>query len=370
MKKQLLLPVALCLTLSGTVLNLSASEAAPKGVKPVLMAQPAPDLKKVLDALGTLHPKPLETLTPAEARLQPGPTDGVMKVLKNEGKSTAPMPGVITQDISVDGAQGAIPARVYTPEGTDATGAPNLPVIVYFHGGGWVIATLDTYDASARELAKGANAIVISIEYRKAPEYRFPAAHEDAFAAYKWALANAGKYHGDAHRIAVVGESAGGNLAANVSIMARDQNVELPVYEALIYPVAGNDMNTPSYLENAKAKPLNKPMMGWFFKQTLKDPVQKNNKRLDLVHANLKGLPPTTVITAQIDPLRSEGQALAAALKKAGVQVTAKTYPGMAHEFFGMGAVVKDAKAAEDLVNTQLKQAFAQSTPDSSNPKE
>ena len=139
-----------------------------------------------------------------------------------------------------------------------------MPVIVYYHGGGWVIATIDSYEASAMALAKKSKAIVASVEYRHAPENKFPAAHEDAFAAYKWVLANAGQFGGDPARVAVAGESAGGNLAANVAIMARDGNVQKPVHMLLVYPVAGTDMNTPSYILNQNAMPLSKGAMGWF----------------------------------------------------------------------------------------------------------
>jgi len=207
-------------------------------------------------------------------------------------------------------------------------------------------------------LAKMTHAVVIAPDYRHAPENKFPAAHEDAFAAYQWALSNAASLNGDPGRIAVAGESAGGNLAANVSIMARDQKIQMPVHQLLIYPVAGNDMNSPSYQENALAKPLNKAMMQWFFQQTLKVPEDAKNLKINLLSADLKGLPSTTVINAQIDPLRSEGELLAKMLSAAGVETTQKTYQGVTHEFFGMGAVLKDAKSAEKMASKALKKAF------------
>lgn len=314
------------------------------------------DMKHVLDGMASLKPKPIEDLSPEEARQQPSAADGVKVVLQQEGKSTEPDPSVTAQDIQVQGGAGMIPARVYKP--ANATGP--LPVIVYYHGGGFVIATHDTYDASARALAKLSDAVLVAVEYRKAPEARFPAQGEDAIAAYQWVLANAAQFGGDPSRVAVAGESAGGNLAINVSIAARDQKFQAPVHQLLVYPLAGVNLQTKSYIENADAKPLNKPMVEWFVKHTLKDTKDLQDPRVDIVgRADVRNLPATTLITAQIDPLRSEGQILAHKLREAGVPVDAKTYDGVTHEFFGMGAVVAKAKAAEELAANDLKEAFA-----------
>jgi acetyl esterase len=208
-------------------------------------------------------------------------------------------------------------------------------------------------------MANLANAVVVSSHYRQGPEHKFPAAHEDAFTAYRWALANATSLKGDSTKVAVMGESAGGNLAASVAMMARDSGVQLPAYQVLVYPIAGFDTNTPSYQENAAAKPLNKPMMQWFFKQYLRTPDDGKNPLIDLVHGDLKGLPSATVITAEIDPLRSEGKALADALRSAGTEVDYRNYEGSAHEFFGMGAVLDDAKAAQQQAAAGLKKGFS-----------
>lgn len=316
------------------------------------------DMKRVIDKLGSLGGKPIEELTADEARKQPTPPDAVKALLKDEGKSAEPAPGVTTADITVDGATGPLPARVYKPDGA----ADQLPVVLYFHGGGWVIADLDTYDAAPRAMAKSANAVVISVHYRQAPEHKFPAAHDDAVAAYKWVLANASAQGGDAKRVAVMGESAGGNLAINVAIAARDQKLQLPVHQALIYPAAGVDMETASYKENATAKPLNKAMMAWFVEQISKSPDDKNSPMLDLVgRADVKGLPPTTVVTAQIDPLRTDGEKLADKLNSAGVNVESQNFEGATHEFFGMDAVVKDAGEAQAFVAGRLKASFSKS---------
>lgn len=355
MSSSKLLPIVI----AGTVLAASATFAQTGPMNKNPMATADSDMQAVLDALASLNPKPIETLSPAEARKQPSPADGAKLVMKNEGKDPMDSMGVKTKDISYSGAAGNLPTRIYMPEG--ANGKTPLPVVVYYHGGGWVIADLDTYDASPRAIAKGANAIVVSVHYRQAPEHKFPAAHEDAVAAYKWVLNNAADLGGDPKRVAVMGESAGGNLAINVAFAARDQKLQMPVYQVLVYPVAGTDMTTASYKENENAKPLNKAMMAWFVKHVISTDKDKQDPRLDLVgHADLHGLPPTTVILAQIDPLRSEGQALAEKLKQAGVQVATKNYDGVTHEFFGMGAVVAKAMEAEAVVSDDLKKAFAQ----------
>ncbi len=316
------------------------------------------DMKKVLEALASLGGKPIETLTPEESRKQPTPTDAVRKILKEKGTSLEEVNlklGVITKDVKYKAAKGEQKARIYMP--VEKSDKP-LPIIVYYHGGGFVIADIDVYDGAPRNISKLANAIVISPEYRHAPENKFPAAHDDAFAAYKWVVENASLWGGDAENIAVMGESAGGNLAANVAIMARDKKLKIPVYMALIYPVAGNDMNTESYRENQNAKPLNKAMMEWFVKNTIKADKDKNDTRINLVAADLSNLPPATVVTAEIDPLRSEGKLLAEKLEQAGGRVNYKNYEGVTHEFFGMGAVVGESMAAMKVVAKDFRDAF------------
>jgi acetyl esterase len=312
------------------------------------------DMAAVLSGLEDLKPKPIVSLSAEEARAQPTPADAVAALLLERKQSTAPMPIGKTKNRTIPGPGGDIPIRIYTPQGNGP-----FPVIVYFHGGGWVIATIDTYDSSARALAKAADAIVVSVEYRKAPEHKFPAAHEDAYAAYQWVLRNADSFGGDPSMVAVAGESAGGNLAAAVCLMARARGELLPVHQALIYPVAGHDFNTPSYRENAQAKPLDKPMMAWFFEKYLREPADGKNPWIDLVNApNVSGLPSATIITAEIDPLRSEGKRYAERLLEAGVPVTYRNFEGVTHEFFGMGAVVSDAKKAVRLVANGMNGSF------------
>lgn len=324
--------------------------ATPSSTVPAI---PHPQMQAVLTQLAALNPKPIPQLSAPEARKQPTPADAVKALLKKQGKSTAPerVGSVVNRTIPSGGA--SIPIRIYTPAGEGP-----FPVVVYYHGGGWVIADLDTYDASPRALSNLANAVVVSSHYRQAPEHKFPAAHEDAFAAYRWVLTNARSLKGDSSKVAVAGESAGGNLAASVSMMARDSGAQMPVYQVLVYPIAGFDTNTPSYRENATAKPLNRAMMQWFFKQYLRTPEDGKNPLIDLVNADLKGLPPATLITAEIDPLRSEGKALADAMRGAGSDVDYRNYEGSTHEFFGMSAVVGDAKAAQQQASAGLKKGF------------
>jgi acetyl esterase len=318
------------------------------------MSRADKDMAQVLKEFQDLNPKPIVSLSAEEARMQPTPGDAVTAVLRERKQSTAPLSIGKTQNRTIPGPGGEIPIRIYTPQGSGP-----FPVIVYYHGGGWVIATIDTYDASARALTKAAKAIVVSVEYRKAPEHKFPAAHEDAYAAYQWVLRNADTFDGDPSMVAVAGESAGGNLAAAVCLMARARGEVLPVHQALIYPVAGYDFTTPSYRENAQAKPLDQPMMAWFFEKYLREPADGKNPWINLVNApNLSGLPSATIITAGIDPLRSEGRRYAERLLEAGVPVAYRNFEGVTHEFFGMGSVVGDAKKAVRLVANGMTGSF------------
>lgn len=312
------------------------------------------DMAAVLKEFQELSPKPIVSLSAQEARLQPTPADAVAALLRERNQRPGPLSiGKINNHL-IPGPDGPLPIRIYTPQRPGP-----FPVIVYYHGGGWVTGTIDTYDASARALSKASGAIVVSVEYRKAPEHKFPAAHEDAYAAYQWVLRHADEFGGDPSMVAVAGESAGGNLAAAVCLMARARGELLPVHQALIYPVAGYDFNTPSYRENAHAQPLDKSMMAWFFEKYLKEPADGKHPWIDLVNApNLSGLPPATIITAEIDPLRSEGRRYAERLLEAGVPVAHRNFKGVTHEFFGMGAVVSDAQKAVRLVANGMSGSF------------
>jgi acetyl esterase len=312
------------------------------------------DMKRVIDQLDALGAKRIETLTATEARQQPTAAEAVTAVLQRDGKPITPEPVAKVEDKTIKTPAGSLKARVYTPVG----GKAPYPLIVYFHGGGFVVGTLDSYDATPRSLANGTEAVVLSADYRHAPENKFPAAQEDAHAVYAWALKNAASIGADPRNVAVAGESVGGNLALNVAIMARDKAEALPTHLLLVYPVASADMNSESYREYADAKPLDKAAMSWFMDKYLKNPAEVNDPRINLVGAKLNGLPPTTIINAEIDPLRSDGDLLKQKLKDADVTVEQKTYNGVTHEFFGMGAVVEDAKDAMKFACSELKDAF------------
>ena len=334
----------------------ATASAAPTPVtpsKPKLTWAPGihPEMQAVIEQLEALSgPTPMAKMTPQEARKAPSAADAAMATMK---KFNIPTPPATADTMSRTVAPG-VKVRVYTPK----TGTAPYPVIVYYHGGGWVIANLDTYDASVRSLSEQTGAVVVSVAYRQGPEFKFPTAHNDSFAAYQWTLAHTADIKGDPKRIAVAGESAGGNLACAVSMMARDKKVAMPKYQLIVYPIAGYDLNTPSYLANTQTKPLNKDLMAWFFKYYLRTPADGKSPLIDLVHANLKGLPAATVITDQYDPLMSEGKMLADNLQKAGVTVQYKNYEGVTHEFFGMAAVVPEAKQAQAFAVEGLKSAL------------
>ena len=337
--------------------SMSTNAAPPPRPRPIATA-PAPaatDMQAVLDAHAALGPKPIETLTPVKARLQPSAADATRAVMRQKGMSTAPDPAVTTQDLPY-GADPMQYARVYKP--VAATGGARLPVVVYYHGGGWVIADVNTYDATPRLLSKQLNAIVVSVEYRHAPEAKFPAQHDDAAAAYRWVLQNAASWGGDPATIAFAGESAGGNLAVATAIYARDNRLTAPLHVLAVYPIANSSMTLPSRVDSANAKPLNTAMLPWFGYYYSKTKADQQDPRINLVKANLRNLPPVTIVNAQIDPLRSDGETLEAALRSAGDRVERRTFDGVTHEFFGMGAVVRGAYDANEYAIGRLRTAF------------
>ncbi|MCX2481194.1 alpha/beta hydrolase [Pedobacter sp. MC2016-15] len=337
-----------------TTTTMSDSTALkPAGPAPEWAPTIHPEMQAVIEKLASYGDKPIETLSATAARKNHTPTDAVMDLIK-ENNITLPAPGVDTVGKEIPVAGGNVHLRIYTPK----AGKGPFPVIVYYHGGGFVIANIDVYNASAQGLAEQVGAVVVSVAYRLAPENKFPTAHNDAFAAYEWTLKNAASINADPKKIAVLGESAGGNLAANVSIMARDKKIMAPLHEVLVYPIAQTDMSTKSYTLYAAAKPLNKPMMSWFTKNYLTTMAEAKDPRISLVDANLKGLPSTTIITAEIDPLNNDGLMLSDKLKAAGVTVDLKNYDGVTHEFFGMAAVVPEAKDAQAYAADQLKKVF------------
>lgn len=227
------------------------------------------------------------------------------------------------------GPAGHIPVRVYRPQSKYP-----LPVLIYYHGGGWVVGDLDAADVLCRQLANGANVIVVSVDYRLAPEHRFPAAIEDAYAAAAWVAENSSSLEADPNRIAVGGDSAGGNLAAAVTLMARDQGLSFIKFQLLFNPATHYAFDTDSYRDNAEGYGLTTDTMRWFWGQYLAEEQDGRNPYASpLLAADLSSLPPALVITAEFDPLRDDGEAYAAKLKAAGIPVEAKRYDGMVHGF-------------------------------------
>jgi acetyl esterase/lipase len=311
------------------------------------------DMKHVLDTLALLEPKPIEQCSAGEARAQPTLALALGRILRD---------GVDDQGIDMElrlipGAVGDIRARVYSPRLLDAGTTP--PLILYLHGGDWVIGDLDSYDATPRALARQCGAVVVSAHYRQAPEFRFPAAHEDSFAAWKWMIENAQTLGGDADRAAVAGEGAGANMAVNIALRARDENFARPVHLALISPVAGTNFDLPSYIENVDSRPLNTGIVRWSMRKALRNKGAMGDLRINLTErADLGGLPPTTIILAEIDPLRSEGEGLADALRRSGVWVDCTLYEGVTHQFFGLAQIVNKAMFAQSQVTRNLMGAF------------
>jgi acetyl esterase len=257
------------------------------------------------------------------------------------------------QDLAVPGPGGALPVRLYRPA---AGGA--LPTIAYFHGGGFVIGSLDTHDGTCRALANASGCAVLSVGYRLAPEHRFPAAPEDCWAALAWIAEKGGPLGLDPERLAVAGDSAGGNLAATAALLARERGPALR-YQLLVYPVTDHSFETPSYRENGEGYFLSAAMMRWFWAQYLEDAAQGADPLASpLRAADLSGLPPALVLTAEYDPLRDEGEAYAARLRAAGVPTELRRTPGQIHGFFSMFDVMDDGRAALDGAAAALRTAL------------
>jgi acetyl esterase len=254
----------------------------------------------------------------------------------------------------VPGPGGDLPLRIYTPGG-----AGPFPVVVYFHGGGWVFGNPDSHDGTCRSLANAVPAVVVSVDYRLAPEHPWPAAAEDAHAAVSWVAAHAATIGSDPRRLAVAGDSAGGNLAAVVAQMARDRGGPALRHQALVYPVIDATFDTPSYRDNANGYFLTRDMMMWFWDHYAPGPVARAHAYASPWRATtLNGLPPALVLTAEFDPLRDEGEAYAARLREAGVPVQLRRYDGMIHGFFSMASVFPQAKQAVAEAAEALRGSF------------
>jgi acetyl esterase len=257
-------------------------------------------------------------------------------------------------DTTIPGPAGPIGARIYR-----AALEPNQPVIVYFHGGGFVIGNLESHDGTCRRLCHNIGCTVVSVDYRLAPEHVYPAAVDDSYTATKWVADNAETLKIDAARIAVAGDSAGGNLAAVVAIIARDRGGPAICHQLLTYPVTDMAFKSESYTSNGTGYFLSKDMMVWFGQQyvpaghDIEDPLLS-----PLYHTDLSGLPPATVITAEFDPLRDEGEAYARKLEAAGVPTRLIRYDGVFHGFFSMNGAIDQADDAHAFAASELKNAF------------
>ncbi len=303
-----------------------------------------PQAQTVLDLMAELGLPANHTISPEEARINQ------LARPRPQGPEVAKV-----EDRTIANGDFQVPVRIYTPEGTGP-----FPVLSWFHGGGWVLGNLDTADCVSRQLAVGAGCVVVSVDYRLSPEARFPVPFDDCYAVTQWIAQNGASINADPTGIAVGGDSAGGNLAAGVSLAAKDRG-GLPIaFQLLIYPVTAVDFSTGSYQQNADGYLLTRDGMKWYWDLYLgSDADASNPYAAPLVAKDLSGLPPALVITAEFDPLRDEGEAYAKKLQDAGVATTATRYDGMIHGFFGMSAVMDKGAQAISQASTELKAAFA-----------
>ena len=304
-----------------------------------------PQVKKILVEAEALGLPVYQDLSPTEARKQmldlAPPVEPLLAVNRVE-------------DRSIPGPGGEIPLRLYYPAG-------DLPfaTLAYFHGGGWVIGDLDTHHGFCHALAKKSGCLVVSVDYRLAPEHPYPAAVEDAYAATKWVVENAAVIQADPDRFAVCGDSAGGHLAAVVSMMARDLKGPRIDLQVLIYPITDCNYSTPSYKENKEGYMLTRDLMKWFWSLFLEDESQADDPYASPLRAdNLSDLPQALIITAGYDPLRDEGEAYGKRMQEAGVKVTLSRYPGMIHAFIRMTARLDKANDALDEIAGTLHDVF------------
>jgi len=293
---------------------------------------------------------PTHTLSPADARA----------FYRERRFYTQPEPPAVasSRDLQATGPQGTIPLRLIRPAGSDESDV--LPVLVYYHGGGWVIGDLDTHDTLCRQLANAAGCAVVAVDYRMGPEHRYPAAVIDAVAATHWVRAHAAELRVDASRLAVGGDSAGGNLAAVVALSARESG-DLPiVFQLLIYPATDQHRAFPSHASNGKGYMLETETMDYFSGHYIADKAQYNDWRASpLLHADLSKLPPALVLTAGFDPLRDEGAAYAEKLTAAGSRASYVCFERQIHGFITMGKVIDEANTAVALCAAELKRALA-----------
>jgi acetyl esterase len=314
-----------------------------------------PEVRGLLNMIELGSNGPIEQQTPEQVREAYARLSAMMS--REDVASVA--------DMSVTTPDGDVPVRVYVPLGdpTAPVGPDEpRPVLVYLHGGGWVIGSIETHDHTCRSLANGSGAVVVSVGYRLAPEHLFPAGLDDCLAAVRWVVDHAGELGSDASRLALGGDSAGGNLAAVITQLMRDDGPPIR-FQLLVYPAVDATLSYPSIDENADGYFLTKAAMLWFGQNYLAgagaDPTDPQVSPLLAAPEALAGLPPALVITAEYDPLRDEGEAYAAALRAAGVEATATRYDGVIHGFFQLPDVIPEGKSAIDEACTALRAALA-----------
>ena len=308
-----------------------------------------PRAKSLLDLIDKGTVPATHTLTPSEARAF---------YLERRALTQPATPDVaLVRELSAELPEGSVPLRLYRPLGSDA--AALLPVLVYFHGGGWTMGDLDTHDVLCRELANGSGCAVVSIDYRLGPEHRFPAAVVDCFGATRWVSDHAASLGLDAQRLVVGGDSAGGNLAAVVAIAARDVR-NLPIrFQLLIYPATDMRRGAPSHETNGQGYLLTRDTLAYFHDHYIDDVAHDLDWRASpLLHTDLRKLPPALVITAGYDPLRDEGLAYSQRLSEAGNRATHICFERQIHGFITMGRVIDEANAAVAICAAQLRLAL------------
>ncbi|HUU72210.1 MAG TPA: alpha/beta hydrolase fold domain-containing protein [Burkholderiales bacterium] len=308
-----------------------------------------PQVQAVLDAAKKANVAELWQLTPHDARAEYRRRTNRLKVDVDIHRF---------EDRDIDGSGGKIPIRIYTPR--ELTSGEKLPVLVWYHGGGYVIGDLDTHDSACRALANEADCIVVAVDYRLAPEHKFPAAVDDCFASLKWVVKHADEINVDGTRIAVGGDSAGGNLAAVVSILARNAGSPKIAFQLLIYPVTAPEPETKSHHAFAEGYLLTRKTITWFFTQYIRSSKDVTDFRYAPLEADdLSSLPPSLIVVAGYDPLRDEGVEYAEALIHAGNRVRLSNYEGMVHGFYLMGGMVDASRRAISESAAMLREAFA-----------
>ena len=304
-----------------------------------------PQIRAILDQMASLPP--FESLSVEDARAQ------TIERSRAGNLPTLPVAAVVNRVIP--GPAGDLPVRMYTPNGSGP-----FPLMVFFHGSGFVVCNLDTHDGTCRNLCSAAGCVVVSVDYRLAPEAKFPAGPDDCYAATKWAAAHARELGADPAHIVIAGDSAGGNLVAVVALMVRDRGGPALCGQLMIYPVTDYHVpGHPSYVENAEGYGLSAAGMRWFWNHYLNSASEADNPYVSpLRAANLRGLPPALIITAEYDVLRDEGERYGQRLAEAGVPTKVTRYDGMHHGFFQMYGIVEKAKKALEEAATWLKERF------------